>query len=129
MQFELETGQGKHRIRLIVIMTDDGINVLLTGGDKAHVGGVVLSVPRKSLTGFGASCDAWVVPVPGHKDVIAAEKVGTVICRATGEAVAVTAGIHIDNALPEDLELVMKNCLEGARMAANRCVKHRAGTE
>lgn len=127
MQFELEAGREKHRIRLSVMMTDEGINIVLTGGEKAHVGGVVLIVPRQSLAGSGIGSDAWVVPVPGHKDTIAAEKVGTIICRKTGEVVAVSAGIHIDNALPEDLEMIMENCMQGAQMAAGKIVRIRTG--
>ncbi|MEL7563375.1 MAG: hypothetical protein AAGU27_00600 [Dehalobacterium sp.] len=127
MQFQVEIGRDKHKIKLYVMVTDDGINVLLTGGEKAHVGGVVLTVPRQSLTGSGIGSDSWVVPVPGHKDTIAGEKVGTIICRKTGEVVAVTAGIHIDNALPEDLEMIMENCLQGAQLAASKIIRLRAG--
>jgi len=126
MQFEIVIGRDKHKIQLNVIITGEGINVLLTGGEKAHVGGVVLTVPRQSLTGSGIGSDSWVVPVPGHKDTIAGEKVGTIICRKTKEVVSVTAGIHIDNALPEDLEIIIKNCVQGAQMAASKIISLRA---
>ncbi|MGI6684185.1 MAG: hypothetical protein ACOX47_01480 [Bacillota bacterium] len=125
MQFIIEAGKGKYKVHLNVILTMDGINVLLTGGDKTHVGGVVLVTPRKSLTGSGTSCDTWVITVPGHKDVVVAEQVGNILCRKTKEVVAVTAGIHIDNALPDDLKIIMDNCLEGAKKAADECLRLR----
>lgn len=114
MEFQFEVGQEKHKVRFSATFTGNGISVCLTGGDKPHVGGVVLSIPRASLTGKGISSDAWVIPVPGHKDVVVAEEVGRKICRETGQVVAVTAGIHIDNALPEDLKIFRENCLAGA---------------
>lgn len=127
MQFQIEIGTGKHAIRLDVIMTKDGINVLLTGGESPHIGGVVLLVPRQSLTGAGIGSDSWVSPVPGHKDVFAAQKVGNIICREVNEVVAVTAGIHIDNALAEDIKIIMENCLQGAKIASEKIIKIRKG--
>lgn len=120
MQFQVEIGREKHRIQIDVLLTDDGINIALTGGEKTHVGGIVLIVPRASLSGMGIGSDAWVAPVPGHKDTIAAEKVGTIICREIGEVIAISAGIHLDNASPADIEIIMKNCLEGAKIVANK---------
>jgi hypothetical protein len=116
MEFQFEVGQEKHKVRFSAIFTGDGISVCLTGGDKPHVGGVVLSIPRTSLTGKGISSDTWVIPVPRHKDVMVAEEVGKEICRETGQVVAVTAGIHIDNARPEDLKIFRENCLAGAKI-------------
>ncbi|HHT62122.1 MAG: hypothetical protein ACOX4H_00270 [Bacillota bacterium] len=115
MEFNFSIGKEKHAVNFFTIITQEGISVFMTGGNKTHVGGVVLNIPRKSLTGTGISSDSWVIPVPGHKDVIVAEEVGQKICRETGEITAVTAGIHIDHAAPEDLDIIRQNCLEGAR--------------
>ncbi|ATW27263.1 hypothetical protein [Candidatus Formimonas warabiya] len=123
--FTIEAGEENHKVILSVSLTEQGISTLLTGGDRPHVGGMVLAVPRTSLTGSGISSDVWIVPVPGHKDVTAAEQVATVICRETGEVVAVTAGIHIDGATGKDLELILKNVQEGARLAAAECKKRK----
>lgn len=126
MQFQVEMGREKHKIQINVMITDEGINMVLTGGEKTHVGGIVLIVPRPSLTGLGTGSDAWIVPVPGHKDTIAAEKIGTIICRKTGEVIAISAGIHMDNASSDDIEIIMKNCLEGAEIVAYKIGQARA---
>ena len=88
--FSIISGEGRCRLQLTVTLTAAGVNLLITGGEKEHIGGMVLCLPRPSLSGAGIGVDAWVVPVPGHKDVHLAESAGMIICRALGEAVAVT---------------------------------------
>lgn len=71
--------------------------LVLSGGEKPHIGCTVLAVPRPSLTGSGErSATASVINVTGHKD--------EAICRLLAEtaagkkdAVAVCAGgFHMD---------------------------------
>jgi hypothetical protein len=107
-------GRGRSRIRIEASLTENGICILLTGGTNPHIGGMTLSNPRKSLSGESASADTWVVPISGHKDVVIAEKVGDLICRSINEPVSVSAGIHIDNALPEELDLLCLNSMKAA---------------
>nr|WP_165047180.1 hypothetical protein [Adlercreutzia sp. ZJ305] len=52
--------------------------------------------------------------VPGHKDVLAAASVATALALGTGEVASVTAGIHVNDAAPEDIELVMGNVKKAA---------------
>lgn len=84
----------------------------LTGGESPHVGGVVLAVPRVSLSGSdAASCDIYSVPVPGHLDNEMGRFVADLLCRATGSVVSLSSGIHIDHAEPGELDDIRKNCL------------------
>lgn len=119
--FSISSGQDRCRVELVVTVTGQGISVLLTGGDEPHVGGVILSVPRASLTGNGIGCDTWIVPAPGHKDIQAGVLVAEVICRKTGQTVAVTAGIHSDHMEQAEITAVQEYCLEAARTAADKC--------
>lgn len=61
--------------------------------------------------------------VPGHKDAEAAA-VARRLCIATGEPVSVAAGIHVDDAGPEQIEVLMQNCPEAADAAL---LAHRQG--
>ncbi len=112
-------GTGRYRVGIIATLTGEGISVLLTGGEKPHVGAVVLSVPRASLTGAGIGCDSWILPVPGHKDAEAARPAAEMICRATGQTTVVTAGIHIEQATGGELQTLLNNCTVAVKELLN----------
>lgn len=111
----IQVGEGRHQVVLQGVPIGEGVSVLLIGGEQPHIGGVVLSVPRKSLTGEGISCDSWILPVPAHRDVEAARPVAEMICRASGQTTVVTAGIHIHQAEAWELEVLLENCCTAAR--------------
>ena len=82
------------------------------------MGGQALASPGPLLHGARLSrADLWVATVPGHKDAEVAAAVARRLCIATGEAVSVAAGIHIDDATPEQIEVLRRNCLEAADAA------------
>ena len=109
---EVIKGVPPHQVRLCVLDTTNGIVGCLTGGESPHVGGVVLAVPRPSLTGEGASCDCWLIPVPGHKDLDVAVPIAKAICKTIGAPVSLTAGIHMDNAEDSDIQAFSNNCAD-----------------
>ena len=118
-------GEGRFRITLEIKRLAEGLQALLTGGEKPHIGATVLALPRTSLQDAESrSCDCYVLPVPGHKDDIIAKKCASDLCEATGEAVCVTAGVHVDNATKDDLEQLVRNC-EAVTIDAARFLKDR----
>jgi gallate decarboxylase subunit D len=102
---------GRVRLEMRADLTDEGVNILLVGGDRPHIGGVAMSLPRQSLSGGGPACDTWILPVPSHKDVVVAEKVSKLLCMATTLPVVVTAGIHFDAATRDEIEAVEAACV------------------
>ena len=105
-----QEGEGRCQISLILIDTGNGLNGLLTGGGKPHVGGVVLALPRPSLSGKGWSSDIYITPVPGHKDVEVARTVADTLARELRCPVVITAGIHSDHLHPEELSEIISHC-------------------
>lgn len=105
-----QEGQGRCQVSLTLQNTGNGINGLLIGGEKPHVGGVVLALPRPSLQGKGWSSDLFITPVPGHKDVEVARKVADLLAREFRCPVVVTAGIHSDGLNQEELSLIIRHC-------------------
>ena len=105
-----QEGEGRCQISLILIDTGNGLNGLLTGGGKPHIGGVVLALPRPSLSGKGWSADVYITPVPGHKDVDVARTVADTLARELQCPVVVTAGIHSDELGPEELREIIFHC-------------------
>jgi hypothetical protein len=61
--------------------------------------------------------DLWVATVPGHKDAEAASAVARRLCIACGQPVSVAAGIHVDDATPEQVKTLYGNCLAVADAA------------
>jgi len=107
---EFTAGDGRYQVTLKLEETGKGLVGFLYGGDLPHVGGVVLANPRESLTGEGQSCDVWTLHLPGHLDHVVAESMAKKLCTAFQVPLSLTAGIHLDDATPEELDILTKNC-------------------
>lgn len=117
---KLSYGEGRYTIDIAALITSDGIAVTITGGEKPHVGGTALSVPRRREGSESLSCDTWITPRPGHKDSDIASMVSKLICLETGQAVACIAGIHIDQAESREIELLLTNSREAALLISHK---------
>lgn len=111
------TGGGLFRIALTVQDTGgNGLVVSVFGGQRPHVGGVAVAIPRVKSRGSGLTCDVSQICLPGHKDVQVASDLAKLFATSTGEPASVTVGIHVDNASDEDIMRLAAN----ARTAAER---------
>jgi hypothetical protein len=114
-------GSGKYELKAVAAVTADGINVYVGGGEKSHIGSIAVSQPRSSLKGDGSmSCTTSVFNVLGHKDDGIAVPMAEDICRRTGMAVVVTAGIHVDDATSDDIHILKKNGTQLIERILNR---------
>ena len=84
--------------------------ICVWGGDTPHVGSVVMSTARPSLTGSGVGVTSSVLNGIGHKDEYVARK----FAEAAAEKFVCTAvcscGIHIDGITPAQLQEVSTVC-------------------
>ncbi len=83
------------------------------GGEKPHVGCVVMAVPSPSKTGHaGWSSSISVLTIPPHKEESIARGIAERLADELGTVVVVTAGVHDDNidraGIEEYLELAKK---------------------
>ncbi|MDQ7094949.1 hypothetical protein REC12_15235 [Desulfosporosinus sp. PR] len=108
--WQWQEGEGRCQVVLTLIDTGNGVQGLLTGGEKPHVGGTVLALPRPSLRGEGWSTDVYVTPVPGHKDVDVAHTVAELLAKSLLVPVTITAGIHSDHLNAKELGGIIANC-------------------
>lgn len=103
--YHVSIGEGILCLKSTIVKTQDGINIYIGGGDKTHIGTIVISQPRPSLTGDGStSCTTSMFNILGHKDVEIAIPIAEKICKHFKETTVVTAGIHIDKAAAQDIE-------------------------
>jgi gallate decarboxylase subunit D len=96
------TGQGRHRVWFERhSQLHDDLVYIVGGGDRSHVGCVVLKVPGE---------ESKVVTRGTHKEHHILVPIAEVASERYGVTVVVTGGVHIDDASPEDITLIVKNC-------------------
>ena len=93
MLFSAGTSHTKVTLQLIPCGLD--WQAILCGGDRPHIGAVVLAVPRPSLKdALVLSCDCWVNPVTAHKDHLVAQPLAETLCILYPSAQACTSTIY-----------------------------------
>lgn len=81
--------------------------VLLSGGEKPHIGCTVLAVPRLSLKQDGSiSSTASVINVTGHKDEILCRYLAEKLCAEKQSVVVCSGGFHMDHMTEEQIREV-----------------------
>lgn len=80
-------------------LLDEGLQVLITGGAKTHIGSVSTCLPgMEPETKF----------FPGHKDQYISAPWAKKLSDHLGEPVCVVCGIHYDNATKDEIGQIMK---------------------
>lgn len=83
-----------------ILRLDYGIAVLITGGERLHVGAVACEGPE-GQGGFS---------LPGHREDVVCRQWVSRLAKLTGTQVWVACGIHYDGLSQEGLEQVMQAC-------------------
>ena len=76
----------------------DDLVVVIGGGERPHVGCVVLAQPHQARgrdAGWSASCS--VLTIPPHKEEPIARGIAEQLAASLGRVTVVTAGVHDDN--------------------------------
>ena len=104
----VKAGEGRFALEAIAAQSKEGLNVYLGGGEKPHVGTVILCQPRPSLRTDGPlSQTTSVINLVGHKDDGIGVPLAQRLCLALHVPVVVTAGVHISEARAEDIDLLL----------------------
>lgn len=82
-----------------VQVTEEGIQVLLAGGDKAHIGAVSIA---------DSNGERMTRCFPGHREDTISEKWSTEINKKTAVPVVVSVGIHYDHANREEIRGILE---------------------
>jgi hypothetical protein len=102
----ISAGEGRYRVWLKIEKLDDGIVCILGGGERSHVGGVVVKEPGK---------DAKVLAIEGHFDDQVLKPIAEAASRKYNMTVTALGGVHIDKATKEEIERLVANCRELAK--------------
>ncbi len=96
----LTSGEGKYRVWLEKRELGDDLIYTLGGGERPHVGGVVLKVPGKDVQTLSFST---------HRDLQVLVPIAEAACEKYGVTVVVVGGIHIDDATKEEIVILVGN--------------------
>ena len=80
------------------IPLDDGLQLLLTGGDRSHIGAVSTAEPDGTVQ---------TQTFPGHRDQELSAPWARTLAQRLGCRVCVICGIHYDDLAREDLQTVL----------------------
>ena len=98
---------GRITVEATVVRAGGDLCIVLTGGDRPHIGTVTLSVARPSLADSArTSATTSVLNLTGHKDGEAAQYLSQRLAAALGATVVVTGGIHVDDIRPGEIKTV-----------------------
>lgn len=87
----------------------EDVLVCLQGGERPHLGCVVQTEPRESLTGDGSvSATSSVLNYLGHKDEVVCRYVAEKISRELKRRVVCTGGFHKDGITIEEIREVQR---------------------
>lgn len=78
------------------------------GGERPHIGSVVMAIARPSLTGESLSATSSVLNSVGHKDEVIARLFAEAVAKAKNCTAVCTCGIHVDNISSEQMEAVLR---------------------
>ncbi len=99
----ITSGKGKLKVFLEKKELDGDLVYILGGGEKSHIGGIVVCEPGKKpkVTKLGT-----------HKDYIVLTPIAEKACEKYNKTSVAIGGIHIDNAKKEEIDQIIKNCQE-----------------
>ncbi len=97
----ITSGNGKYEVWLKQMKIGDDRIYILGGGEKSHIGGVVICEPNKSPN---------VICLEGHYDDVVLEPIAKAACKKYNTKVVVIGGVHIDNASKEEIDKIVENC-------------------
>lgn len=102
---EKELSYTKLIVKIFRIGND--IHITLQGGEKPHIGCVVLAVPRPSMEGNGTrSSTASVLNVTGHKDEILCRWLAEQMAARENAVTVCCGGFHMDHITKEQIREV-----------------------
>ena len=97
-------GDGRYAIHIDAFSTEGkGLCAFLYGSEIPHNGGTVVAVPRLKSNA-----------AHNHDDTEIAVPIAKLMAVQLNEPISLTAGIHIDKASREEINLLCHNCKEAA---------------
>ena len=99
----ITSGEGRYRVWLKKEQLGDDLLYILGGGERPHIGGVVLKRPGEEVQTLSFS---------SHRDLEVLIPIAEAACLKYGCTVVAVGGIHIDDATKEEIGEIVRNVEE-----------------
>ncbi|UCH72321.1 MAG: hypothetical protein JSW62_01885 [Thermoplasmatales archaeon] len=99
----ITSGEGKYKVWLEEKKIENDLIYILGGGEKSHIGGIVVCEPNKKTQA---------ISFEKHYDHVVLQPIAEAACKKYNTNVVAVGGIHINNASKEEIDIVVKNCKE-----------------
>lgn len=108
MEWTIKKSLSFGELTLKITEVGEDLHLLLTGGEKPHVGCIVLAVPRPSLTGSGEiSVTSSVLNLTGHKDETICRYLAEEMAKRKNVVTVCTGGVHVEHITKEQIGQVL----------------------
>jgi hypothetical protein len=98
---------GRLTLEAVPVPMGNDLCLVITGGDRPHLGAVALAQARPSLEDPSkASASTSVLTVLGHKEDMLARSAAQRLAAGLNRTVAVCCGIHVDGITSDELRFV-----------------------
>ncbi|RLF56481.1 MAG: hypothetical protein DRN27_09605 [Thermoplasmata archaeon] len=99
----ITSGEGKYKVCLEQKNIGNDLLFVLGGGEKTHIGGVVICKPGD---------EPQIIRLEGHFDDLVLKPIAEAACKKYNTKVVAVGGIHIDNATKKEIGTLVNNCKE-----------------
>ena len=107
---EIIEGKDKYKVKLVAIKSGEDLTVIISGGEKPHIGAIAVSIPRPSLKDLNKmSASTSVFTLTGHKEDELSRQIAENITKVTEKVTVTVVGLHIDKAAAQDIEYLIQN--------------------
>ena len=97
----ITAGEGKYKVFLEKKELDGDLVYILGGGEKSHIGGIIICEPGK---------ESQIIRLGNHYDYQVLTPIAEEACKKYNKTVVAVGGIHIDNATKDEINIVVNNC-------------------
>ncbi len=97
----ITSGRGKYKVWLQRHDICDDLVFFLGGGERSHIGGVVIAEPGKKIKA---------IRLTGHYDDIVLQPIAEAACKKYKKKVVAVGGVHVDNATKQQIDILVENC-------------------
>jgi len=96
----ISVGKGKYKVWLKEEILDNGIILVVGGGELPHIGSIVLAEPKFTPK---------TINIKGHKEEKIAREFAEKTCLKMKVPVLCVCGIHVDSATKKDIKILVSN--------------------
>lgn len=99
------------KVQIFICQTDCGVQLLIAGGDRSHIGSVSIADEQSNLVSH---------VFDGHRDNVIGDQWAKVLSQKWKVPVVVSVGIHYDSITPQEIQLVVETMTQHMRLCRIR---------